>query len=365
MMSDTNSNASVSSARTRVTNRKKQVDKLPGVEAYLRRRGSTNQIFAPSDLNNLEQYVNKRRRSSVGLLQLGEKENIFRESSSKSLGRRQSSGSFWEQTDGQKVQEEYTPKKKTKARHNLLDKKSLYSITQENIAGKDMQFRDKPTIGDRFISTNNIEQKLEREYILKTHLRENNQTKFENVIMRHFYKAPTPKTHPGYGMPRPDTREDIVEMSDTQEGPSLIKVNSYPSLSNPQKCQKGHDFCEVLGPASCSTCIETTNRYISDELQRIMHPTIDMNRDKLIKPKLSKVMKNGHMFQVRKKNMDDLDYPEEFAMSLRRQETQLSQLTKSAVARLMTSRSGYKKRSSHTRRKAVSGILPRSLKPLE
>lgn len=124
-MSDTNSNASVSSARTRVTNRKKQVDKLPGVEAYLRRRGSTNQIFAPSDLNNLEQYVNKRRRSSVGLLQLGEKENIFRESSSKSLGRRQSSGSFWEQevTDGQNVQEKSTPNKKIKARNNLLDKK--------------------------------------------------------------------------------------------------------------------------------------------------------------------------------------------------------------------------------------------------
>ncbi|CAC5371307.1 unnamed protein product [Mytilus coruscus] len=341
MMSDTNSNASVSSARTRVTHRKKSVDKLPGVEVYLRRRGSTNQIFAPSDLNNLEQYVNKRRRSSVGLLQLGEKENIFRESSSKSLGRRQSSGSFWEQevTEGQKVEEECTPNKKTKARNNLLDKKSLYSISKENIAGKDMLFRDKPIIGERFISNNNIEQKMEREYILKTHLRENNQAKFENVIMRHFYKAPTPKAHPGYGMPRPDTREDNpfkVEMSDAQQGPT-----------------------------SCSTCIETTNRYISNELQRIMHPKIDMNREKLIKPKLSKVMKHGHMFQIRRKKMDDLEYPEEFVTSLRRQETQISHFTRSAVARLMTSRSSSKKQSSYTSRKAVSGNLPRHLKPLE
>lgn len=236
-----------------------------------------------------------------------------------------------------------------------------------------MQFLDKPAIGESATSNNNIEQKVEREYILKAHLRDNSHAKFENAIMRHFYKAPAPKAHPGYGMPRPETREANpfkLMMADLQRDPSIVKVNSYPSLSNPKKCQIGNDFCEVLGPASCSTCIETTNRYIADELQRIMFPKIDMNRVRLVKPKLARVMKHGHMFQVRKKKMGDLDYPEELVTSLRRQETQISHLTKSAVNPFSRS-SSRPKRSSHTNRKTISRDLPNinedrsKLKPLE
>ncbi|XP_063401790.1 uncharacterized protein LOC134686013 [Mytilus trossulus] len=377
-MSDVGSVASMSSTRTQVINRRNSVDSLPGVEAYLRRRrGSTSQIFAPSDLNDLEQYVNKKRRASVGLIQLSEKGDIFRESSSLSLGRRQysSTGPLWEQevAHGQKEDDAATIKKTRRRKSNVQDKKSLYSITGENIAGKDMQFLDKPAIGESATSNNNIEQKVEREYILKAHLRDNSHAKFENAIMRHFYKAPAPKAHPGYGMPRPETREANpfkLMMADLQRDPSIVQVNSYPSLSNPKKCQIGNDFCEVLGPASCSTCIETTNRYIADELQRIMFPKIDMNRVRLVKPKLARVMKHGHMFQVRKKKMGDLDYPEELVTSLRRQETQISHLTKSAVNPFSRS-SSRSKRSSHTNRKTISRDLPNinedrsKLKPLE
>jgi len=196
-----------------------------------------------------------------------------------------------------------------------------------------MVFHDKPKVGEDTTPNNNIEQKMEREYILKARLRDNTQNKFENAIMKHFFKAPAPKAHPGYGMPRPQTREENpfkLIMADLQRDPSIVKINSYPSLSNPKKCQQdNNDFCEVLGPAACSTCIETTNRYIADELQRIMFPKIDMTRTRLVKPKLSKVMRHGHLFQIRKKKMGDLEYPDEFLTSLRRQETQLSHVTKS------------------------------------
>ncbi|CAG2223377.1 unnamed protein product [Mytilus edulis] len=331
-MSDVGSVASISSTRTQVINRRNSVDSLPGVEAYLRRRrGSTSQIFAPSDLNDLEQYVNKKRRASVGLIQLSEKGIFF-----------------------------------AKVQISVFNHWRKYCWKRYAVL-------DKPAIGESATSNNNIEQKVEREYILKAHLRDNSHAKFENAIMRHFYKAPAPKAHPGYGMPRPETREANpfkLMMADLQRDPSIVKVNSYPSLSNPKKCQIGNDFCEVLGPASCSTCIETTNRYIADELQRIMFPKIDMNRVRLVKPKLARVMKHGHMFQVRKKKMGDLDYPEELVTSLRRQETQISHLTKSAVNPFSRS-SSRPKRSSHTNRKTISRDLPNinedrsKLKPLE
>lgn len=225
----------------------------------------------------------------------------------------------------------------------------MYSITKENIAGKDMPFSDKPIIGEGEHRINNIEQKVEREYILNARLRDNCQTKFEGAIMKHFFKAPAPKAHPGYGMPRPETREENpfkLMINDLQRDPSIVKVNKYPALSNPKRCQNTTDFCEVLGPSTCSTCIEQTNRHIADELQRIMFPKIDMNRTRLVKPKLSRVMRQGHFMQVRKKKMGDLDYPDDIVMSLHRQEAQLTHVTKSAVSRFTLSRKSKKSKKS-------------------
>jgi hypothetical protein len=107
-----------------VSTRRRSFDSLPGVETFLKRRGSTSHIFPPSSLKDLEQYVNKKRRSIAGLVHLEDDADIFRESSSLSLGRRQySSGPLWEQEIAQGQVEIVPQPKRGRKKSNLLDKK--------------------------------------------------------------------------------------------------------------------------------------------------------------------------------------------------------------------------------------------------
>lgn len=144
-----------------------------------------------------------------------------------------------------------------------------------------MEFRARPLVRHSDDPNFNLEQKRERDYIVNARLGDNSLGKFSRAIIQHFFKAPAPKSHPGYGMPRPETRESNpfrVMMQDLQRDPSMLQISSFPSLTNPIKCESGNEFCEILGSSACSTCIEKTNRYIGDELQRIMFPKMDLTR---------------------------------------------------------------------------------------
>ena len=204
---------------------------------------------------------------------------------------------------------------------------TLYSVKRENIASREMEFRPKPIVRQSEDPNFNLEQKKERDYIVNARLGDNSLGKFSRAIIQHFFKAPAPKSHPGYGMPRPETRESNpfrVMMQDLQRDPSMLQINSFPSLSNPVKCESGSEFCEILGSSACSTCIEKTNRYIGDELQRIMFPKIDLTRQRLVQPKLARVMKEGHMMQVRKRRLRELHFPDHLSV-LKRRETQITE----------------------------------------
>lgn len=147
----------------------------------------------------------------------------------------------------------------------------------------------------------NVEQKIERDYIKRSHLIDNSHNLFSKAIMQHFYKAPAPKSHPGYGMPRPETSENNpfrLMMNDLNREPSIVHINNFPTMEDPIRCKGDNEFCEILGPSSCSNCIENTNRSIADELQRVWFPKIEISRKRLVKPKLSKVMREGHFLQV-------------------------------------------------------------------
>ena len=223
---------------------------------------------------------------------------------------------------------------------------TLYSVRKENIASRDMAFKPKQIKSNEDDVIFDIEQKIERDYIIKSHLLDNSNTKFERAIIQHFFKAPAPKAHPGYGMPRPDTREKNpfrLMMQDLQRDPSMLQISSFPSLSNPVRCQRENEFCEILGPCSCSFCIESTNRHIGDELQRIMFPQIDLSRERLVQPKLARVMKEGHLRQVRRRRLKELHLPDSFNL-LKRKETHIT--NESAHFRR---RRGGKKYSSYTR----------------
>ena len=109
------------------SSRRRSVEALPGVEAFLRRRGSTSHIFGPSSMQDLEEYVNKKRRSSMGFSDLADQVKVFREKTNLSLGNRQhSSGPFWDKdvAQGEDPPKETTQTQKhTKRKNNLLDKR--------------------------------------------------------------------------------------------------------------------------------------------------------------------------------------------------------------------------------------------------
>ncbi|XP_061177642.1 uncharacterized protein LOC133186402 [Saccostrea echinata] len=245
-------------------------------------------------------------------------------SNSLHLGRRTSvfsSEPLWEPKEASSVTTE-----RRASKSNLLDKSTLYSVKRENIASREMEFRNKPIVRHSDDPNFNIEQKKERDYIMNSRLGDNSLGKFSRAIIQHFFKAPAPKSHPGYGMPRPDTRESNpfrMLMQDLQRDPSMLQISAFPSLTNPVKCESGNEFCEILGSSACSSCIEKTNRYIGDELQRIMFPKLDLTRQRLVQPKLARVMKEGHMMQVRKRRLRELHFPDHISM-LKRKETHIT-----------------------------------------
>ncbi|XP_055955138.1 uncharacterized protein LOC130010924 [Patella vulgata] len=180
----------------------------------------------------------------------------------------------------------------------------------------------------RFLPTN-VEQRKEKEYIQR-HLREGQPANLTNMIIKHYFQAPK-VPFLGYGMPRPGTSAESVKNCQVRgKAPGIVVVSNHKSLSSyAHHCQHhlgtNGEYCDILGPGSCSACIEETNRYIGDEIQRRLFPRIFMSQNCLVVPKLSRTMRQGHMKQVRKKGLTELSLPQnEVTEMFRRKETPLS-----------------------------------------
>ena len=172
---------------------------------------------------------------------------------------------------------------------------------------------------------------MEKNYIMNSRLKNATPEIFPKVILNHFFRVSAPSRTLGYGMPRPDTRETNqfkVIMEGLNREPSLVKIDSYPDLQTPINCDRTSEFCEILGPSSCSDCIENTNRHIGTELQHMLFPTIDMSMEKLIVPKLAHVLREGHRHQVRKRRMHELglEIPNDLVF-MKKQESHLTRTT--------------------------------------
>lgn len=214
----------------------------------------------------------------------------------------------------------------------VLHFRTLYSIKRENIASRELGFLNRPSVkGLQSRAQNNIEHQIEKNYILNSRLANATPEIFPRVIMKHFFRISAPRKTLGYGMPRPGTRENN-QFKRIMEGlhrePSLVRLDNYPDLQMPIGCDRTSEFCEILGPSSCSTCIENTNRHIGNELQDMLFPTIDMSVNKLIVPKLGKVLREGHRHQVRLRRMHELglDIPNDMLL-MKREESPLSSKT--------------------------------------
>ncbi|XP_060594891.1 uncharacterized protein LOC132749192 isoform X2 [Ruditapes philippinarum] len=211
---------------------------------------------------------------------------------------------------------------------NLIDGRSLYSIRRENIASRDMSFINGP-INPNDGPASNIEHLIEKNYIVNSQLSNATPEKFPRVIMSQFHRVSGSPNSMSYGMPRPPSRDKFQEVVEgIKREPSIVRIKEYPSLQEPVHCTTLDEFCEILGPSACNTCIENTNRFIGEQLQDMVFPTIDITADKLIAPKLAKLFRDGHRSQVRKKRIRELgfEFPEDL-MTLTRSETHLSDST--------------------------------------
>ncbi|XP_033740134.1 uncharacterized protein LOC117327316 isoform X2 [Pecten maximus] len=296
---------------------------------------------------SIEGYLKGRRRSSFrrGSSSLDLAQFQKKHSQPKNPFEIYSSEPLWEQYEDE-------PDIPDKWKGNTIDRGSLYSLKKEHIAGRELPFLvNRPSKKDDENVIINMEQKRERDYISRSHLTDNSQTKFNHAVIQHFYKAPAPRAHPGYGMPRPETSENSpfrLLMKDLERDPSVVAINNYPSLTVPPSCSKSPGFCEILGPSACALCIEGSNRFIGEELQKIIFPEIEMTTAKLVQPKLAKVMREGHLNQMRKLKLREIPFPK-FMLPLKRQESNLLGKTMSALRRERSKlSSGPSKHSSYS-----------------
>lgn len=49
-------------------------------------------------------------------------------------------------------------------------------------------------------------------------------------------------------------------------------------------------FCDVLGPAVCGTCIEEANKKIADEVQKSSFPSMEFSVTTIVAPKLASIL---------------------------------------------------------------------------
>ncbi|KAK7483272.1 hypothetical protein BaRGS_00025439 [Batillaria attramentaria] len=185
--------------------------------------------------------------------------------------------------------------------------------TKSSIASRGLPVPIRPPTPDHLnLLPNNSQEQAERHYVKSSRLKDNPVETFTHQIMQNFFKAPKARGR-GYGMPRPDTREGSATgrlMMIMSRKPSFVRVPSHVSLCQPVRCQchRGvtEEYCEILGPGVCSSCIETTNRHIAEEIQRRLFPEIEVTQSCLVVPALTKVMKDGHVKQVRRRRLQEL-----------------------------------------------------------
>lgn len=170
-----------------------------------------------------------------------------------------------------------------------------------------MQFVSRPPTQHGDESVRNIEHLIEKNYIMGSRLTNATPEKFPKVIMRRFNRVSDTDEGISYGMPRPPTRTMFQRVMDgIKREPTTVQIPYCPSLHEPVRCSSLDEFCDVLGPSACQDCIENTNRHIGEQLQDMVFPMIDITTDKLIAPKLARLLKSGHRLQLRKRKLREL-----------------------------------------------------------
>lgn len=147
----------------------------------------------------------------------------------------------------------------------------------------------------RFLATE-MSNKFERRYINRVRMASPSSKRFKKHVMQK-YNAPPRDRGLGYRMPRPPKEkrdEHEVAVEAVKKKPTVIRTATMGLLSRPVRCQNPcraqHAYCEVLGPASCSACIEFTNKTMAEEVQRRLFPGIDSSANSLVAPRVAELL---------------------------------------------------------------------------
>ncbi|XP_046325490.2 uncharacterized protein LOC124110288 [Haliotis rufescens] len=225
---------------------------------------------------------------------------------------RDRAGAMWSFTEDKKAGA--TSRRTAKS---TMDRKSIYDFDRLATPGRELPPSRPQRPRTKYTSEVDVDTKREREYIIRCNLPRYSRGPFNKMILQTFYKAPKSKPI-GYGMPRPFTREASVQpnaiSSINSKTQSYITINRHRSLCQPHPCSNHdvHDqqYCDILGPGTCSRCIESTNRHIAEVIQKKMFPTIEVSNNCLVVPKLSRSLKEGHMKQIRKRPLQEFNLPD-------------------------------------------------------
>ena len=125
-----------------------------------------------------------------------------------------------------------------------------------------------------------------------------NQKRFRRQILSE-YKTPRGNS-PSYGASNTfckPTNRRISSFSQLLE--EVTRPYSSIKIFNKKatKCEKPNleakQFCDVLGPIACNSCIEATNKRLARAVERATFPELDCSIESLVAPKLAKALLKG------------------------------------------------------------------------
>ncbi|XP_013395573.1 uncharacterized protein LOC106177904 isoform X2 [Lingula anatina] len=154
----------------------------------------------------------------------------------------------------------------------------------------------------------NLDAKVEKEMILRSRLQSASKHRLPHQLIQKL-KRPAQAELVPYGVPNYTARWKDRVVTPTQETidefigkrtPSFVQT--HPRNYEPTRCGGARNrnatfsqaFCDVLGPSSCSYCIEKTNRALARKVQNYAFPPVDATPRSLVAPNLGHILAESY-----------------------------------------------------------------------
>ncbi|XP_070581331.1 uncharacterized protein [Ptychodera flava] len=94
--------------------------------------------------------------------------------------------------------------------------------------------------------------------------------------------------------PRSGLKTEINCFRDGTNDKIVLNTNMYPYVMKdivcPHRGKVYGQYCEILGPKACMSCLETANKRLMEEYHKNTFPTVEVSTTCLVAPKLAEVL---------------------------------------------------------------------------